>query len=1343
MKPEELLHLFAPYLPTDRFRAVLSNSDLPSSGDGAALMADISGFTPLTTRLVEEFGAQRAVEELNRRVNPMFEAIAGQVFIHGGSVIRFTGDGFIAWFNNSGPDHTGRTDSGAGVPAISRAIAAGLGMQAVMPLFKGLRLKVCVGAGVAFRWVVGQPEFGLADVLSGPAVEAMSSLGGEAQPGQVMIHSEIIPLLDREDVTMEIASTGNANVTSISDTINKAARLHRWPAWSITGDIEAILNVLRPYVAAPIRAQIEKGFGDFVAELRYAMPMFVQFATTVRPGDDPRQILDNYVSAVQNVVATAGGRLVSVEVGDKGNVLLVVFGVPTTYGDDAERALRTALNLRDIAAGLDYIAWQRIGLSRGLLYAGTLGGEVRHDYTTIGEETNIASRLMSVASPGQILVSSSVRKEVGPHVVFEDLPPVMVKGRSEPVAITTPIAIQTGVHRQAHVSKFVGRETELAQLRKQLKAVKLGLPRIVRVEGQSGIGKSRLIAELTQIATEQNFQAAGGDCVSTGQHTAYLPWRDALVSLLNLDLDAGIDENVARLHQFVNGIDDSWLPRLPLLGDLLGLPIEDSPLTAKLEGRTRREALFALANDLILHRSRQQPLLLILEDTQWIDEVSEALTIELARRLSIEPAPAMLVLIHRPAQEADHPPDLIKTVNEMHLHTHMIIKEFSRADANAMIEKYLNVSSLPAELARFVYDRSQGNPFFIQEVIDTLRETGFVKVVGSRVHVERALHEADIPQTVQGLVQARIDRLNEIDKMVLKVAAVIGREFQVRVLAGSIPVEMSYEELLARLQSLEEHDFSHMYEGEPDLKYLFKHAITQEVTYQSLPFAQRRQLHRAVAQRLEGIMPDTIERLAYHYARSGEDNRARHYLILAGQKAFKEYANQAALGYFTQVQELARTEREQFDIGCQRLEVLLRLGDTKGVREDLPQLVQLAARRSRPDWNATIHLFWAHYYAQTSVWPRVIDETQKAIAESQKATNTLLIWQAYLLQREAFLAISQREEAEHLTELMQPFAQNLNDERNNIKLRLMQIDDMYLTAPDKATSDALLLIDKIKEMSDPVLEAEFWSILAKFYWLDNALIEALDAYRQEISLLRQVGDRRREGITLNQIGITLVNLGQLSEGNAHLLDAYKILHQIGERSGEAISLVNLGVIAHNHKAYDEALAYMRRGLALQRQLNAEADAARTLFYMGNVFIANDDLPSAQRSFDEARDFLQANNLPQYVDELYTALSDIDLRRDDHVAARAHINPLLARLEAGNLSYLIIPGLAYWRTIYALRECGEPEKAEALRQTYLQRIAGILARLTERSWDKAFVEALWYHAALFAEPEGESPTSDTN
>src|SRR5215831_10864764 len=205
MKPEELLHHFSPYLPTDRFRALLRNSDLPPTSEGAALLVDISGFTPMTTQFVVEYGAERASEELKRRLNPMFEAIAGQVFHHGGSVIRFTGDGFIAWFDDRGTDQT--IESGMGIPALLRAASAGLEMQAVMPLFRGLRLKVCIGGGRTYRWVVGQAQHGLSDVLLGPAVEAMVSLAGEAQPGQVMTHRDSVGWLRSEGVTLELAET--------------------------------------------------------------------------------------------------------------------------------------------------------------------------------------------------------------------------------------------------------------------------------------------------------------------------------------------------------------------------------------------------------------------------------------------------------------------------------------------------------------------------------------------------------------------------------------------------------------------------------------------------------------------------------------------------------------------------------------------------------------------------------------------------------------------------------------------------------------------------------------------------------------------------------------------------------------------------------------------------------------------------------------------------------------------------------------------------------------------------------------------------------------------------------
>jgi len=1321
MKPEELLHLFAPYLPTDRFRALLRNHTIPATSQGAALLVDIVGFTPMTTRYVTEYGPERACEELKRRLNPMLEAIAGQVFHHGGSVIRFTGDGFIAWFDDQPVGYSGDTH----VSALMRAVAAGLEMQAVMPLFRGLQLKVCVAKGTAHRWVVGQPQYGLTDVLSGPAVDAVSSLVASAQPDQVLVHDNAIPDLRREQAQMELNDNDSAVVTAIPEAVSKAARLYRWPAWRVEGNIDDVLNAVRPFVASTIRERVESGFGDFVAELRHALPMFIQVALT---GSDIQAALNSYIGRVQDVLSNAGGRLVSVEFGEKGSVLFAVFGAPIAYGDDADRVVRAALTLRDVAAQSDSIATQRIGISWGMLYAGTIGGEARHEYTTIGDETNIASRLMSAAAFGQILVSSAARAEVSSRIAFQELSPLAVKGKAKPIAVCEPLAIVSGNQPQTYTGELVGREVELDRLHQSLEAVRAGHPRIVRIEGQAGIGKSRLVAQLALVAAEHKFRILTGDCLGTGRNIPYLPWQNMLAELLALPPQTGAAESLTRLADLVRQANPDWLPRLPLLGELLNLPTVATPTTTTLESHTRRQALFALVTDLILHAARQQPTLLIFEDAQWLDEVSEALLIDLTRRLTVDPAPLLLLIVHRPPESGDLQ-GLIDALSETPNASQLIVRELSSANVTTMIERYVH-ARVPPELATFIYERAHGNPLFVHEMIDTLTETGHVRVIGNMAFVERDLQSANLSQTIQGLVQARVDRLDETDKLVLKVASVIGREFPVRVLASSIPVQISGDELRERLRKLEDRDFLQQQTPDPELTYSFRYAVTQDVVYQTLLLAQRQQLHLEVAITLETMFPDTVERLAYHFSRSGEARRTRYYLLLAGQKALREYANQAALDYLTQALPLAISDQDRFDINHQRLQLMLRQGDMQRVQDELPAMRELAERYYRPDWRAIVHLLSANYYMQTSAWAWVINEGQKAIAAAQQIGDDVLTWEAALLLRDAFLRINQREEANALSELMEPLVKHIGDTRQSIQFALLQLDDLYDKNPVQSIRKAHATLTRAQNLGDPALEAACWSALTTFYSRVYDLPAALDAARNHINLLRQIGDRRGEGLALNRIGITLVNLGQFSEGNKHLLDAYKILRQIGERSGEAISFVYLGIIAEHYKAHDEALAYMNRGLVIQRELDLDTDLAFTLFHIGNVNLARNDLNEAVKAFDEARSLLEANGLPHQISEIYTALSEIDMRREDRVAAKAHVAPLLSRLAQRQLNGLMLPGLAYWRSIQVLERVNDMKQAAQLREAFQAEVNAILDRLVDPRWRDAYINGIWYHAALF-------------
>ncbi len=361
----------------------------------------------------------------------------------------------------------------------------------------------------------------------------------------------------------------------------------------------------------------------------------------------------------------------------------------------------------------------------------------------------------------------------------------------------------------------------------------------------------------------------------------------------------------------------------------------------------------------------------------------------------------------------------------------------------------------------------------------------------------------------------------------------------------------------------------------------------------------------------------------------------------------------------------------------------------------------------------------------------MIDEAQKAIGYARHINDDILIWDAYRLLHGAFVGINQREEATYVIALMQPLTERLDDQRRIISFALLQIQDLYIEAPAQLIEGVQAILAQAQELGDPILEAACWSVLAKLHLRASDLPSALEASQQQLRLSRQIGDRRQEGWTLNQIGLILVNLGQLSEGNAFLLDGYKLMRQIGERAGEAMSFLYLGIIAEHHKAYDEALAYMNRGLAIQRELDVDAEAALTLFHMANVFIAKGDLEEARHALIEARAFLQATNLVQQIEEIDAALAEVHLRQENLSTASRHIEPLLSRLQH-DVNDLIVPGLAYWRTIQVLKQCGQAEEAARLRDAFRVRANSIMSRLDSPKARDRYVNSIWYHAALLTD-----------
>ncbi|PJF36913.1 MAG: hypothetical protein CUN49_02980 [Candidatus Thermofonsia Clade 1 bacterium] len=1339
MKPEDLLHLLAPYLATDRFRALLQGKTLPAVAQGAVLTVDISGFTPLTTQLVAELGAQRASDELKRRLNPMFEAIAGLVFHHGGSVIRFMGDGFTSWFDDQPVTSTTQPIAG-----VLRAVTAAVQMQEMMHsmrLFRGLRLRIYIGMGSVDRWAVGLPQYGYADVLSGAAVQAALSLVAETQPEQVVVHADCVPVLREAGVALQLNESGNALVIRVPNEVAERARAARWSAWQAQGDAAQVLEAVRPHVHHFIRERLAHGLGDYIGDLRYAIPMFVKLGSgeTGRldypryEAERFRNALDAYVCSAQRTLADFGGQLMSVEVSDKGCVLFAVFGAPITHDDDAERAMRAALTLRQIAPFGSPLGVQAIGISRGLVYAGTVGGEVRHEYSTIGDETNVAARLMGAASGGRILASSAVYKAVSERVVLETLPEVSIKGRAEPIPVAEPIGFRNSSVRHLKPNLLVGRLAELERIERHLKAVQSGHPRLVRLEGEAGIGKSRLVNEVAVRAGGRGFLIGQGESFSISQLTAYLPWQGALATLLNLPLE-NAQGVLQALMQLVNRLAPQCEVRLPLLGDLLGISLPDTPVTASLEGQARQQAIFAVVNELLRRMAAQQPLLLIFDDIQWFDESSASLALDVVQQLSVTPAPILILMTHRPLQGEPTAERLVSELRTKRLHHHIPVLELTPSEINTLLEKTLKAKISP-ELLTFISERVQGNPFFALELAAALREADQLQMTPQGLAIRKGAKNLNIPQTVQGVVQARLDSLDQTDQLLLKYAAVIGREFSSTILAESLPHGMFTPlDLQARLALLQSAGF--LQAGKAERTFAFKHAILQEVIYQSMLAEQRAEIHHSVAHSIQRQMPEAIELLAYHFGQSNSREEALYYALQAGRKAFAEYANFAALEYFNQAEALAQSESDRFEIWRRQVRVLLRLGETAAVLEKLPQGEQLAQRADRDDWRAIVHLLRAEYFTQTSAWLEAQQEAQKAVRLAEEIREDRLAWQACLILREATLHLSQPSIAfrAELDRKMQALANRLGDQRYVIELLLTWFDEMYADSPEVAIQAAQATLSGARELQDPVLEAACLSELADLYLRENNLPAALEMLQMQLERLRQIGDRRREGLTLNRIGELLINLGQLKEGHQHVIEAFQTLSQIGERGGAAISQLLMGIVSEYLGVYDEALNHMRRALSVHEALGAKLEVALTRYHIGCVHLRQQAWQAAENELMASR-FVFATRIRQKPHvpplEIDSALAIVDLGMGRYMSAMERVTGMAIRLNRQQIRNLYRPTMAALFTAQVLSANGDVARAVQVAQNVHAALSQALAWLEARGWLDGFMNTIWYNAELFS------------
>jgi class 3 adenylate cyclase/predicted ATPase len=623
-----------------------------------------------------------------------------------------------------------------------------------------------------------------------------------------------------------------------------------------------------------------------------------------------------------------------------GDCVLAFFGAPLTHENDPERAIMAALDMREAVSQIGLNV--SIGINTGMTYFGPIGTQQHLEVSAYGHDVNLAKRLQDSAEPGQIFVGTGTYRLTRRAFDFNYLDAVTLKGITSPVPVYEVLGVKERPEKLRGIegmrARMIGREHEFAELKEATDAWLGGQGQIVSIIGEAGIGKSRLVAELRDYLEQENslspfyprsLSLLEGRCVSIGQPTSYWPFLDILRAYFDLSEEDDISTRARKVTESVTHLFPQTAEEmLPFLGYLLsiqfGNELDEKPRYFTPE-QIRHQTLMRL-RDLFETLAEKQPLLLILEDLHWADDLS----LDLISLLMDELAnwPLMLLCVYRP--EREHRVWQLSNLAQrkcLDRYTEITLKQLSSRESRELVETLLKIENLPESIKEMILRRSEGNPFFIEEVIRSLIDRDMVYRDGEHWKARREISLIDVPDTIQSVLLARVDRLQAEARYVLQCASVIGRLFRYRLLEHMTRQE---RDLNRYLDEFEERELIYEERTVPELEYAFRHALTQEATYQSILERRRKEFHHQVAQGIEQFYQERLEEyyeeLAHHYSRSDDIQKALEYLLKAGNKALRLCACREAIAHFSKGLELVKTLPDTPERAQQELDLQFALG---------------------------------------------------------------------------------------------------------------------------------------------------------------------------------------------------------------------------------------------------------------------------------------------------------------------------------------------------------------------------------------------------------------------------------
>jgi class 3 adenylate cyclase/tetratricopeptide (TPR) repeat protein len=941
---------FAAYLPQAVLQSLVLSGALPDEPHAdalpaALLLVDITGFTALTDAAVRAGAA--GTERLARSLNAFFARIIEIVADHGGDVAKIVGDALIPMWPAVDEDLAAVTQRAA---QCGLAIAAEQGELDLEGVRLTLKVGLCAGeiatakvGGLDGRWLF---------LITGEGVRQLSGFETGLETGAVVASPEAWAAAEGRLIGQPVDG-GRVRIHSARE------ELAPQPLGPVT--IPPLMEAaVRSYVPEVCLARLDAGHADWLAELRRTTVVFAGVRGVADTTPDSVLLLRRVAEAAQHVLKRYDGWLKEITTDDKGTTLIAVFGVaPFSHEDDPARAIQVALTLQAEIRELGFQAG--VGIATGLALCGPVGNATRRDFAVLGRHVNLAARLLQASDGEWVLCDTATRDSTPVGQSFDRLPAFVLKGLASPIDVYRVSSPSQPTGRR---SVIVDRGGELAAAIPAVEAVRTGTGGLVVLEGEPGIGKSRLVQEIVHHALTAGVRPFTGLAAEIEASTPFHAWRAVFEGLLGID--ATRDPTARRRIVLESLAPDESMSRLaPLLNPILSIDLEQTEVTSQLSGAVRADNTDDLLIRLLARDASTRPTMVVLEDAHWLDSASWSLVLQARRTIP----PLLVVLTMRPIADAVADPLGSLRGEAMTLH----LSPLSTDDAVALVKERTGAARVTEPVAAIVRQRAEGNPLFIEQLTYAMRDAGQIVVDHGEVRVAPGvadLQTSMTPDTVQRVITSRLDQLPPGEAMTAKVASVIGQRFALRTLAEIYPLPTETSTLVAHLDTLSRLELVAPAPSPAEPTYEFRHVITQEVAYNLMPNSQSRELHRSLAEWYERTYASDLAPyhtfLAFHWSKAGIPSRAIDHLEQAGARALQTFANEETIAVLEEALSLEAQAGLSLDTS-RRARWSLQLGDAyvnmsryhKG-REHLEaglRLMKRAAPSTRPGQAAAVIWF--------------------------------------------------------------------------------------------------------------------------------------------------------------------------------------------------------------------------------------------------------------------------------------------------------------------------------------------------------------------------------------------------